>query len=138
MSGVSFRSVSYTHLDVYKRQVLECVPRIVRRILRLKCAGFGIASLAVEINAVASGVAEHAVKQNTDAELPGCTAERAEVLRIPEQRVNVCIIRRVVAVIGMRFKNGVEVHTRYAEALEVRQLLLDSPQIASEIIGRGV
>ena len=75
--------------DVYKRQV--------------------IMAACVEIAAVVPGVIEHAVQYNAHATSGGFAAQRTEVLLTAEQRVDALVIAGIVAVIGIRLKDRIEI-----------------------------
>ena len=100
---------------VVVRPAPKAVPRVIRGRLRAVRAAVAVAALAVKINAVAARVAENAVEQNVNVALFRRRAQRAEVFLIAEQRVNFLIVRRVVTVVGMRFKNGVQINAGHAE-----------------------
>ena len=65
--------------------------------------------LAIEVNAVAARVAEHAVKNDPDAPLVRCCNERAKILDIPKHRINLMIVPGIVVVIALGLKYRVEV-----------------------------
>ena len=94
----------------------------------------GVAAVFVEINAVRAGVVEHAVQNDRNAFLLCFFAQGNKVVVRAEQRVDVFVIRRVVAVVGMRFKNGVEIQAGHAEAFQIIELLLDALEVAAEIV----
>ena len=64
-------------------------------------------------------------------------AQRFKILPCTQQRIDAGIIRRIIPVIGMRFENRIEINAGYTQTFEIRQLLLDSPQIAAEVVGIG-
>ena len=100
---------------VVVRPAPKAVPRVIRGRLRAVRAAVAVAALAVKINAVAARVAENTVEQNVNVALFRRRAQRAEVFLIAEQRVNFLIVRRVVTVVGVRFKNGVQINAGHAE-----------------------
>ena len=67
MISISFRSVSYTHLDVYKRQILR---RAVRTVTNSKRRGLFcvIEELRKEGSPLAVGIADH-IESFTDYDL---------------------------------------------------------------------
>ena len=122
---------------VIVRKRVETIPVIIRRTFPLGGAGRGIKAVGVEIDAFCARVIEHAVEDHADAASLCLGTERFEILLRAEQRVDVFIIRGVVAVVGGRFKNGVEVECGDAERHKVIQLLRDAGKVAAEKVGAG-
>ena len=112
--------------------LLEAVPFIVRRLLRLIGADAGIVAEAVEVNAVGPGMAEDAVKDDVDACFFGGLAESGKFFIRPQHGVDAEVIGRTVAVIAGTFKNRVEVNRRDSQFLQVRQLFPDTGEVAAE------
>ena len=77
---------------------------------------------------------EHAVKDDGDAVALGGLTERLEVLVGAEERVDLAVVGGVVAVVLVALEDGVEVEARHAEVGQIRQLLLDTGQVAAEIV----
>ena len=96
-----------------------------------------VAALFVEVDAVRAGVVEDAVEDDADAERLRAGAQLPEVLLGAEQRVDPEEIRGVVAVVGVRLEDGVQVDRAHPHAFEVGQLLGDAPQVAAEVVGVG-
>ena len=94
---------------------MEVVPAVVGRLLALRRAEVVVKAVGVEIDALSPRMVEDAVEHHVDAALFRLRAERAEVRFIAEQRVNFLIVRRVVTVVGVRFKNGVQINAGHAE-----------------------
>ena len=88
---------------------VKAVPVEIRRFRALGRARLGIESLRVEVPAVGAGVVEHTVQNNVDASSVSLAAQRAEVLLRAQQGINGVVICRVVAVVAVRFKYGVEI-----------------------------
>ena len=119
------------------RVAAEMVPRVVRRFLRLIGAERAVLMLAVEIDTVAARVAEY--EDDTDAALLGCRDKGAKVLNIAEHGVDLVVVSRVVVVVALRLKDGVEVDAGDTELLQIVQLLHDPAQVpAEEIIGNDL
>ena len=86
----------------------------------------------VEIAAVVAGVIEHAVQYNAHAASGGFAAQRAEVLLTAEQRVDALVIAGIVAVIGIRLKDRIEINGGNVQALQIIQLSVYAAQRAAE------
>ena len=104
----------------------EIVPAAVRGVGVPVRAALAIAALAVEVAAVGAGVAEHAVQHDADAVLGGLAAEHLELLVGAQQRVHVQVVGGVVAVVGVRFKDGVQVQIIHAHLPQVGELDADT------------
>ena len=112
--------------------MLEAVPFIVRRLLRLVGADAGIVAEAVEVDAVGTGMAEDAVEDDMDAFFPGSLTEFGELFIRPQHGVDAEVIGRAVTVIAGTFKNRVEVNGRNAQFLEIGQFFPDAGDVAAE------
>ena len=88
----------------------------------------------VEIAAVVAGVIEHAVQYNAHAASGGFAAQRTEVLLTAEQRVDALVIAGIVAVIGIRLKDRIEINGGNVQALQIIQLGVYAAQRAAEKI----
>ena len=108
------------------------VPIGIRGNGRVVSAIAGIAVLAVEIDAVGTGVAEHTIQQNADAPFLCRGGEGVQIGRVTQQRVDAAVIRRVIAVVGVGLKDGVEIDTGDAQGLQIVQLLLYALKVAAE------
>ena len=114
--------------------MLEAVPFVIRRFLRLVGAEAGIVAEAVEIDAVRAGMAEDAVEDDADARFVSGFAERGEFFIRPQHGIDAEIVRRAVAVVARAFKDRVEVNGRNPQFFEVRQLFPDAGDVAAEEI----
>ena len=115
----------------------EVVPAVVRGILALPRADVRVAARCGEIAAVVAGVAEHAVQQDLDPKLMRLAAQGGKVGVRPQQRVHVQVVRRVVTVVGMGLKDGVQIDGIHAQRRDVGQLLRDPAQVAAVVIVVG-
>ena len=112
----------------------EAVPVVVFAVLRLISAGFGVSAVLVEIDAVSACMRENTVKDNGYTEFFCFLAEFGEVLIRTEEGVDFGIIGGIVPMILMCLENGVEVYTRNAEVVEIRQFFLYTCEVAAEVI----
>ena len=113
---------------------VKVVPAAVGGVGVAVSAALAVASLAVEVPAVGAGVAEHAVQHDADAVLGGFAAEHLKLLVGAQQRVHVQVIGGVVAVVGVRLKDGVQVQIVHAHLPQVGELDADAFQIAAEVV----
>ena len=86
----------------------------------------------VEVTAVVSGVIEYAIQYNAHAASGGFAAQRTEVLLTAEQRVDALVIAGIVAVIGIRLKDRIEINGGNVQALQIIQLGVYAAQRAAE------
>ena len=93
---------------------VKVVPAAVGGVGVAVSAALAVASLAVEVPAVGAGVAEHAVQHDADAVLGGLAAKYLKFLVGAQQRVHVQVVGGVVAVVGVRLKDGVQVQIIHA------------------------
>ncbi len=119
-------------------EFLKAVPVIIRAFLALIRAQRVIAAIAVEVLAVRAGVAEHAVQQDADAARPGCRHQIIKGGFVAQNGVDFLIAARVVAVIGMRAEDGVEVDDAHTQVRQVIELLPDAPERAAEKVQGAV
>ncbi|VWM22038.1 Uncharacterised protein [Collinsella intestinalis] len=96
------------------------------RFLALPCTLARVVPKAIEIDGVVSRVVEYAVEDERDAQLIGVLGEATEVLLGSEHGVDREVIGRVVAVITLRFEDGVEVDRRDAHGVQAGEVLADS------------
>ena len=87
------------------------IPAEIGRLLRQVRSRLGIPALAVEIHAVAAGMAEYAVQHHPDAQPSGGSAEALKILLRAQDRIDFGVVRRVVPVVRMSLKNGVQIET---------------------------
>ena len=71
-------------------------------------------------------MAEHAIQNNADAVLFGLGAQGGKILVGAQQWIGFQVVGRIVAVVGVRLKNGVQVNAGNTQLFQVRQLLLDA------------
>ena len=71
-------------------------------------------------------MAEHAVQHDADAVLGSLAAEHFKLLVGAQQRVHVLVVGGVVAVVGVRFKDGVQVQVIHAHLPQVGELYADA------------
>ena len=69
---------------------------------------------AVEINAVGSRMAEHAVQDDGQALFFGSPAERGKFFVRPQEGIDAMVVSRTVAMVCTAFENWVEVNRRNA------------------------
>ena len=97
------------------RTVLMEVKRIApRRVLALPCAHAGVVAVAVEVDRVVARMVEDAIQDDGNAELLGRLAQLRKVLLGAQNRVDLGVIGRVVAVVARGLKDRVEVDGRKA------------------------
>ena len=97
------------------RTVFMEVKRIApRRVLALPSTDAGIIAVAVKVDRIVARVVEDAVQDDGDAQLLGCLAQLGKVLLGAQDRVDLGVVGRVVAVVTRGLKDGVEVDGRKA------------------------
>ena len=97
------------------RTVFMEVKRIApRRVLALPSTDAGIIAVAVKVDRIVARVVEDAVQDDRNAELLGRLAQLRKVLLGAQNRVDLGVIGRVVAVVARGLKDGVEVDGRKA------------------------
>ena len=79
-------------------------------------------------------MAEHTVQHDADAVLGGLAAEHLKLLVGAQQRVHVQVVGGVVAVVGVRLKDGVQVQIIHAHLPQVGELDADALQIAAKVV----
>ena len=89
---------------------------------------------AVKVAAIIAGVVKYAVQHHADAPFLRLTAQLGEILLRTQQWVDGAVIRRIVAVVGGRLEDGVEIEGLYMEGGEIVQLGGDTLEIAAEEI----
>ena len=105
---------------------VKVVPAAVGGVGVAVSAALAVAALAVEVPAVRAGVAEHAVQHDADAVLGSLAAEHFKLLVGAQQRVYVQVVGGVVAVVGVRLKDGVQVQVIHAHLPQVGELDADA------------
>ena len=111
---------------VVVRPFVELVPSEIRRILIAVSAALAISAGTVEIHTVRAGMGEYAVVDHMDTAFFRFGAEVFEILLGAEDRVDMGVIAGIVAVVGIRFKNRVEVDTAHAEPFQIVELFGDA------------
>ena len=105
---------------------MEAVPVEIERILTLGRPQLRVEAFGVEVAADAAGVVEHTVQNDGNAQLLGRLAQLSKVLLGAQDRVDLGVVGRVVAVVARGFKDGVEVDGCKAQLGDTRQVFLDS------------
>ena len=77
---------------------------------------------------------KHAVEQDAHTERVRVAAERAEIRLVPEERIDALVVAGVVAVVGLRAEDGIQVQRRDPERAQIRQLFADAREIAAEAV----
>ena len=113
---------------------IEVIPAAVGRIAVTVSAAGAIAAFAVKIERIRTGVAEHAIQNNADAVFFGLGAQGGKILVGAQQWIGFQVVGRIVAVVGVSLKNGVQVNAGNTQLFQVRQLLLDARKIAAVIV----
>ena len=101
---------------------MEVVPAIVRRLLRLKRAEAIVIALAVEVDAVASRMAEYAIEDDADALGLRRLHEFLKLLVRAEDRIDLVVVARIVVMIARRLENGIEIDDGNAKLPQVGKL----------------
>ena len=102
-----------------------------RRVLALPRAHAGVVAVAVEIDRVVTRMVKNAVQDDGDAQLLGCLAQLGKVLLGAQDRVDLGVVGRVVAVVARGLKDGVEVDGRKAQLGDAGQVFLDALERAA-------
>ena len=113
---------------------MEVVPAVVGRILRLERAQTVIIAFAVEVDAVASCMAEHAVENDAH---PLGLRRIDELLKLfvrAEERIDLMIVSRIVVMVARRLENGIEVDDGNAQFLQIGKLRSQPLDVAAEEI----
>ena len=109
------------------RSVLMEVKRIApRRVLALPCTDAGIVAVAVKVDRVVARMVEDAVQDDGNAELLSRLTQLGKVLLGAQDRVDLGVIGRVVAVVACSLKDGVEVDGRKAQLGNAGKVFLDT------------
>ena len=114
------------------RAVLVEIKRIApRRILALPRAHAGVVAIAVEVDRIVACVVEHTVENDGNAELLCRLTQLGKVLLGAQDRVDLGVVGRVVAVVARGFKDRVEVDCRKAQFGDAGQVFLDALERAA-------
>ena len=113
---------------------VKIVPAAVGGVRVTVSTALTIAALPVEIPAVRARMAEHAVQHDADAVFGRFHAEGFKIFVGAKQWVYVEVIGRVVAVVGVGLKNGVEVEEVHPHLVQVGEFELDAFQVAAKVV----
>ena len=114
------------------RAVLVEIKRIApRRIFALPCAHSGVVAVAVEVDRIVARVVEHTVQDDGNVQLLGRLTQLGKVLLGAQDRVDLSVVCRVVAVVARGLKDGVEVDGRKAQFGDARQVFLNALERAA-------
>ena len=86
-----------------------------RRVLALPSTDAGIIAVAVKVDRVVARMVEHTVQNDGNAKLLGCLTQLGKVLLGAQDRVNLGVVGRIVAVVARGLKDRVEVDGRKAQ-----------------------
>ena len=114
---------------------VEIVPGAVGRI-RMPVAPAAVAVVDIEIAAVRPGMGKDAVQDDADAMLAAGPAQAGKGRLVPQHRVHAAVIRRIVAVVGGRLEDGVEVEHADAQGSQIIHPFPDGVQSAAEEVQR--
>ena len=89
--------------------LLKLIPFPVRALRIPKSAAVSVSSFPVKINAVAASVGKHSVQNHSHPRLMSGVAQLAKVFFRAQQRIDFSIIGSVVPVVGVGFKNRVQI-----------------------------
>ena len=123
---VDGRHVAHAPPTVVRAVLVESKRIAPRRILALPGTHAGVVAIAVEIYRVVARVVKDAVQDDGDTQLLGCLAELRKVLLGSQDRVDLGVVGRVVAVVARGFKDGVEIDGRKAQLGDAGQVFLDT------------
>ena len=119
---------------VFVRILMEVVPAVVGRLLRLERAEAIVIALAVEVDAVASRMAEYAVEDDADALGLRRLHEVLKLLVRAEEWIDLVVVARIVVVVARRLENGIEIDDGNAKLPQVGKFRLQPLDIAAEEI----
>ena len=111
--------------------LLHEVPGAVGRVGRLPGPHGVVVAELVEVAGVHARVVEHAVEDHRDAHLGGLGAQAAEPGLVAQHGVHGQVVARVVAVVGLRLEDGVQVDGREPHVADAAQLLADALERAA-------
>ena len=128
---VDGRHVAHAPPAVVRAVLVEGKRIAPRRILALPGTHTGVVAVAVEIDRVVARVVEDAVQDDGDAQLLGCLAQLGKVLLSAQDRIDLGVVGRVVAVVARGFKDGIEVDGRKAQLGDAGQVFLNALERAA-------
>ena len=111
---------------------MKAVPMIIGGVGTLGSAGIRIEAVGVEIAALGAGVVEYAVQNHPDTAALRLLTEMVKIVLRAKHGVNGTVIGSVVAVVGGRFKNGVQIQHCDAEIRQIVQFGEDTLQRTAE------
>ena len=123
---------------VVGRGVFPAVPVPVGAVRIPPRAAGAVTALPVKIDAVAAGMVEHPVQDDLHPQPVRLLAQSGKVLLGPQQRVDAQVVGGIVAVVAVRFKDGVKVQDLRPQRPDLLQLFGDTGQISAEIIVAAV
>lgn len=85
------------------------------RVLALPSTDAGIIAVAVKVDRVVARMVEHTVQNDGNAKLLGRLTQLGKVLLGAQDRVNLGVVGRIVAVVARGLKDRVEVDGRKAQ-----------------------
>ena len=97
----------------------------------------GLTRIAVEIWAVRADVIEDPVEDDVHSECGRVAHQPLEVCLRAEARVDLVVVARVVAVVGGRREDRVQIEDRHSEAVQVGQLRANAREIAAVVFAAG-
>ncbi len=83
----------------------------------------------MELEEAPAGVVEHTVQHNTDAKFVGGIKQFAKRLGAPQQRVHSVVVISVVAVVGCRLEDGVEIDGIDAQIGQIIQMFEHADEV---------
>ena len=111
---------------------MEAVPVEIGGILALGGAYRGIEAVVIEVNALGAGVVEYAVQNDVHPQLMSRAAEGAEILLRAQQGIDLPVVGGIIAMVGGRFKNGIQIQRGNTHGRKPCQLGGDAPEGAAE------
>src|SRR5262249_29489752 len=116
------------------RDIVEVEPAAVGRAGAFAGADRGVVVIAIEERAVRRQMVEDAIENDVDPASVGVGHQLLEVPVAAEVAADRKIIAGVVAVVRAGLKDRIEIDDRDADTLQVVQLVVDSLQIAAEVV----
>ena len=114
--------------------VLPAVPAAVGAVFIPVGPAGAVPPFLIEVQAIAAGVVEHAVQNDFDLPFVRLSAKGDKVLLIAQKRVDAQIVGGIIAVVAVRFKDGIEVQHPHPQRRQLRQLFGDARKVAAEIV----
>ncbi len=114
------------------RPLAELEPVVIGAVFALSRTQGGIKAVGVKIDALRAGVVKNAIQQNANSFFPCLDAEVPKIRFCAQHGIDLCVVRRVIAVIGSGFKNGAEVQGSHVQSRQVIQMGSHTGQRASK------